>query len=100
MYKGKSRPFFRGGTFRVIKQLNGTRDTSQTKKSKRPRVEIDNDATFLSVRLARAGYFGGDPDKVLKAPVGTILSIIEYETFENDYEKEYRELNKESENVS
>ncbi len=48
----------------------------------------------MACRLAKAGYFGGDPDAVLSAPVTTVLTILHYETFESDYEAAYTELNK------
>ncbi len=46
------------------------------------------------MRLAKAGYFGGNPDAVKAAPVDTVLKILHYETFESEYERAYTELNK------
>jgi hypothetical protein len=45
------------------------------------------------MRLAKAGYLGGDPDAVLAAPVSTVLKILHYEAFESDYERAYTDLN-------
>ncbi len=50
------------------------------------------------MRLAKEGYFGGDPKAVLDAPVDSVQSILEYENFSSEYEKEYLFLNKEKEN--
>lgn len=36
---------------------------------------------------------GGDPDKVLQAPVTTVLHILNFTHFETDFEKEYDNLN-------
>lgn len=47
----------------------------------------------MACRLAKAGYFGGDPAAVLRAPVDMVQSIIEYEGFEADYESEYIAIN-------
>lgn len=33
------------------------------------------------MRLARAGYYGGDPKKVREAPMADVISVIEYEQF-------------------
>jgi hypothetical protein len=40
----------------------------------------------IALRLARAGYWGGDPCAVKAAPVGEVLTALEYETFCGDYE--------------
>lgn len=48
---------------------------------------------FLAVRLAKEGYFGGDPSRVLKARVDVVQSILEYENFEADYVREEAALN-------
>ena len=49
---------------------------------------------FTALRLAKAGFFGGDPAKVLTAPVDIVESVIAYEQFEADYKTEYISLNK------
>lgn len=48
------------------------------------------------MKLAKAGYYGGDPDKILSAPLATVLSIMHYEDFTHDVERAYRELNDEA----
>ena len=49
---------------------------------------------FVALRIAKAGYYSGDPQKVLEARVDYVLSILEYESFNSDYERVYTELNK------
>lgn len=49
---------------------------------------------FIAARLAKAGYFGGDPQAVLEASVITVKSLLDYEAFEGEYEKEYIALNR------
>lgn len=51
---------------------------------------------FVALRLAKAGYFGGDPLQILRARADIVESIIEYEQFEADYQSEYIALNKAS----
>lgn len=48
------------------------------------------------MRLAKAGYYGGDPGAVLRAPVDDVVMTMEYEVFTNDYELTFHELNKET----
>jgi hypothetical protein len=49
------------------------------------------------VKLAKAGYCGGDPEKVLKARVDLVMEMYQYENFVNKYEKVWMELNKNGE---
>ncbi len=44
--------------------------------------------------LARAGYGGGDPEKVLGMPADMVLALIQYEKFRDDYERAFIEINK------
>ena len=48
----------------------------------------------ISLRVARAGYYGGNPAFVRQAPADDVLSILSYENFLNDYELTEHELNK------
>jgi hypothetical protein len=48
----------------------------------------------LRVKIAKLGYYGGDPHKVGEAAVTDVLDILAYESFENDYTTTERELNK------
>jgi len=48
----------------------------------------------MAFNLARSGYFGGDPEKVLAARVDLVLAAHEYEQFRSEYESVEYELNK------
>jgi hypothetical protein len=54
---------------------------------------MDN-ATLLSLRLAREGYWGGDPQRVLEAPTDQVLGAWEFVNFQADLEETTLELNK------
>lgn len=41
---------------------------------------------MISLRIARQGYYSGDPGKVKNAPVDDVLRILDYEAFLNEYE--------------
>jgi len=43
--------------------------------------------------LAKAGYFQGNPENILKAPADIVLNILHYESFENDYFEASRKMN-------
>lgn len=49
---------------------------------------------MIALKMAKMGYYGGDPINVLNARVDMVISIMEYEKFQNDYENTYWELNK------
>jgi hypothetical protein len=49
---------------------------------------------FLRVKIAKLGYYGGDPHKVGEATVTDVLDILAFESFEADYTITERELNK------
>jgi hypothetical protein len=48
----------------------------------------------VALRLARQGYYGGDPERVLQAPSDMVLAAAEYEGFLSDYETAYYDLNR------
>jgi len=50
---------------------------------------------MIALRLAKAGYAGGDPERVLKMRADMVISAIQYEAFINEYERAYIELNRE-----
>jgi hypothetical protein len=47
----------------------------------------------VAYRLACDGLYGGDPDKVLEAPVNRVLELLQYKAFLADYEAEEYYLN-------
>lgn len=49
----------------------------------------------MALRLARAGYGGGDPERVLKMRADIVMAAVQYETFVSDYEKKFMEINRE-----
>jgi hypothetical protein len=51
---------------------------------------------MIALRLAKAGYAGGDPERVLKMRADIVLAAIQYEKFVSDYENAFIELNKEA----
>lgn len=49
----------------------------------------------MALRLAKAGYWGGDPGAVKRAPVDEVVAAYQWETFTMDYERAFVELNRE-----
>jgi hypothetical protein len=48
----------------------------------------------VALKLAKAGYWNGDPEQVLRAPLDMVLSAAEYEGFCSDYEVAFLEMSK------
>lgn len=48
----------------------------------------------MALRLAKAGYYGGDPGKVKTASVVDVLNALSFEAFTSDYSEVEYELNK------
>jgi hypothetical protein len=46
------------------------------------------------LRLARAGWWGGDPDAVGEAPVESVLEAAEMDRFQGEYERAWVEMYK------
>ena len=49
----------------------------------------------LALRLAKGGYWGGDPEQVLRAPADQVVLAMHYEDFTVKYENEMHRLNTE-----
>lgn len=49
---------------------------------------------MIALRLAKAGYMGGDPHKVLGSPVDVVISMLQYENFLGDYERTWVHMNR------
>ena len=63
-------------------------------KIRYPRVRITADADIcIAVRLAKAGYYGGDPEQVLNARTDLVLHAYNYENFARDLDATFTELN-------
>ena len=50
---------------------------------------------IIANTLAKSGYFGGNPETALNAPVDIVLNAFQFEMFSREYEKAEIELNKE-----
>ena len=88
MPEGKCLPFFQVPPFFVRAKCSGDGDW------RRPEVYIGDELRFLRVKIAKDGYYGGDPHAVGEASITDVLDIIAYESFRADYVETERELNK------
>lgn len=50
---------------------------------------------MVALRLAKAGYGGGDPERILKMRADLVVAAIQYEAFLIDYERTFLEINRE-----
>jgi len=48
---------------------------------------------FLGIKIAKLGYFNGNPELVLQAPCDVVIQILKFEAMENKYNECYRSLN-------
>jgi hypothetical protein len=55
-------------------------------------------ALGLALKLARAGYWQGDPGRIMQAPSDEVLAALQYEEFVAEYESATIELNREKAN--
>jgi hypothetical protein len=49
----------------------------------------------VALRLAREGYCGGDPEKVLQMRADLVMAAVQYENYRAEYERTFVELNRE-----
>lgn len=49
----------------------------------------------MACRLAKSGYWGGDPGAVKRAPVDEVMETVQYEAFTVELERAAIELNRE-----
>jgi hypothetical protein len=90
LFKGESYPFFQAPVLEVKR-------SSRKDNAKKPRTKINaEEADIVCLRLAKAGYGGGDPEKIGKMAVDWVMKIVGYEGFCSDYEEEYYNLNQEN----
>lgn len=90
MFEGEFKPFFQAPNFEVKR-------TSRQDDTKKPRTEIKaEEADIICFRLAKAGYGGGDPEKIGKMSPYWVMKIVDYEVFCSDYEEEHYNLNKDN----
>ncbi len=50
----------------------------------------------LALRLAKGGWWGGDPGAIMAAPADEVLMAIRYEDFTGSYEAEILRMARES----
>lgn len=50
---------------------------------------------MLALKLANAGWWGGDPDAVERAPVDSVLEAADFVNAMSDYDTTYIHLNRE-----
>lgn len=48
---------------------------------------------MICVRIAKGGYFSGDPERVRRASIDDVFRILDYENFLSDYEFTEYKLN-------
>lgn len=51
-------------------------------------------ALGVALRLAKAGWWNGDPGAVMNAPADEVMAALQYENFTFDYERKMVELNR------
>lgn len=44
------------------------------------------------MKLAKAGYYGGSPDAVMRGRVDMVLAALEYESYASDWQSAYSAL--------
>lgn len=49
---------------------------------------------LMSLRLAREGFGGGDPEKIENMPTDVVLDAWEFINFQGEYEETVMEMNK------
>jgi hypothetical protein len=81
-------PFFSAKLFRV-------KNPAIEHWSKPPIEVTAPEDLVVALRVARAGYYGGDPERVLKASFPMVMAIIQYEDFCNEYERTFHKINTE-----
>lgn len=50
---------------------------------------------FIAIKLAKQGFFQGDPEKVLNARADIVLALVDFEIFDNKFQKLFVEINRE-----
>jgi len=58
-------------------------------------VTITREDSYIGCRLAKLGYFSGDPSKVLDAPVDVVCDIMAVENVQNQIEQHHMRQAKE-----
>jgi len=53
-----------------------------------------SNTTLMALRLAREGFWGGQPERIQQAPLDLVLDAWEFVNFQAEYEETTIELNK------
>jgi hypothetical protein len=88
MRKGQPAPFLEASPFIVRNLIEGD-------AVRQPKIEIRKKELYHAFKLAEKGFYGGDPEKILSAPVNIVLDLIRYEGFTHDVQRFYKGLNNE-----
>ncbi len=51
-------------------------------------------ALGIALKLAKMGYWQGDPGRIMQAPADEVLSAAQYENFTAEYEQAVIQLNR------
>lgn len=88
MFEGECMAFYRSPAFIVAKV------TGRSGEQIKPKTKIScDDDDLIVLRLAKAGYGGGNPEVIENMSVDWVLKMFHYENFCSDYENEYINLN-------
>ena len=86
-HRGQHEAFFFEDLFRVHHRVLDSYN--------KPRITVNASfAVGVALRLAKAGLWGGDPEKILKAPAEMVMAALHYEVFTADYERAVYDLNR------
>ena len=89
MRRGQLAPFFQKPCYSIQGEYG------KSGKIKTPRYTITaSEERLIANILAKSGYFGGNPEEVLKANGDIVIDTFYYEMFARDLEQATTELNK------
>lgn len=86
---GKLPPFFEKNLF-CVKNV-----PTDTKRYPKTEIRVEQ-SQLIALRLAKEGYAGGDPEKILQMKVSTVVMMMQYEKFIDDYQTAYIKLNQDN----
>ena len=92
MSKGKPCPFFQKPSFEIVRTPNISKEGKEPTRKPKVKSSLD-EADNICLKLAKAGYKGGDPELIGMMNPYWVIKMIEYESFCGEYEEEYINLN-------
>ena len=69
---------------------------SNLANGRQPKIKITDEVAYWSIKLAKVGYFSGNPVLIRQAPLDIVLQVMEYERFEFQVQYAYREIKNEN----